>query len=504
VAAARAQLQAGQPGKARDLLRTAIEKDPDNAAALFMSGQLAEQRGALDQALNLIRRSAELEPGRIPVRTYLIRLLLKDGRYEEALSTARQILELDSALAGAHVSAAHALERMHRVDEARDSLVAALALEPQNGNAAVLLAILERREGQLDEARARLEAVLQCSNDDDVLYRALKELSLVLDKQGKHDEAFDGLARAGDIRMRSSVAQQMDQDLRSRLIACYREGFDAACLASDRSSEGLGDTRRLAFLVGFPRSGTTMTGQILAAHPQIVTADEKPMLHVALRRIAQRHNASEFDLPQLLPQLGAGEINELRDVYWNVAEHEMEASLEGKLLLDKLPINIMNLGIINIIFPDARIIVALRDPRDVCLSCFMQRFSLNDLTINFQTWDRIAHFYAQVMDLWLHYRDVMTLSYLEVRYEDTVEDLERQARRMLQFLGLEWDDAVLRFHEQAGRGTIDRRVSTPSYLAITEKIHGRAAGRWRRFASHYEQVDHDLRRFIQAFGYADR
>ena len=171
--------------------------------------------------------------------------------------------------------------------------------------------------------------------------------------------------------------------------------------------------------------------------------------------------------------------------------------LEDRLLLDKLPLNLVETGLINVLFPDAKIIVALRDPRDVCLSCFMQGFDLNIGMVNFLWWERTVELYANVMDLWLHVREMLTLPFIEVRYEDTVRDLEGQARRMLDFLGLEWDDRVIRFYEAARK----KAILTPSFAAVTKPVHTGAIGRWRNYAGPVERVAGTLQPYIKAFGY---
>ena len=130
----------------------------------------------------------------------------------------------------------------------------------------------------------------------------------------------------------------------------------------------------------------------------------------------------------------------------------------------------------------------------------MQWFGLNTAMIRFLEWEDTAAFYAEVMDLWLHQRDMLASPFIEFRYEDTVVDLEKQARRILGFLGVEWDDRVLSFHEDAQK----RYISTPSSVAVTEPVHTRAAGRWRNYEEQMTVVAPTLQRFCDAFGYEDR
>jgi hypothetical protein len=206
----------------------------------------------------------------------------------------------------------------------------------------------------------------------------------------------------------------------------------------------------------------------------------------------------ETDVPRRMRRLDSDRVRPLRDRYWKEVEAVLGPQVHAGTIVDKTPLNLIDIGLINAVFPEAKVIMILRDPRDVCLSCFMQLFGLNTAMINFLSWENTARFYDEVMDLWLHLRPMLTLQIIEVRYEDTVADLEGQARRILDRLGLRWDEGVLAFHEKAK----DRYISTPSFAAVTEKIHTRATNRWRNYEKHYEPVRQYLQRYVEAFGYA--
>jgi hypothetical protein len=150
------------------------------------------------------------------------------------------------------------------------------------------------------------------------------------------------------------------------------------------------------------------------------------------------------------------------------------------------------------LFPDARVIVVLRDPRDCCLSCFMQPFLPNQAMVNFLTLKQTVRFYAAVMDLWRHYRSELDLNYIEVRYEDLVEQFEPTARRLVDFVGEPWNDAVMKFFEHART----RDVRTPSYAAVASPIYSRAVGRWQHYHAQMEPVLEILQPYVAEFGYA--
>jgi hypothetical protein len=196
-------------------------------------------------------------------------------------------------------------------------------------------------------------------------------------------------------------------------------------------------------------------------------------------------------------QLDAGTILELRNFYREKVETDLEQPVGSRVIIDKLPLNIINIGLINLVFPDAKVIVVLRDPRDCCLSGLMQDFKLNSAMIHFLTLERAVDFYTQVMGAWLHFRDIVTLSHCTVRYEDLARNLEPEAKRLVDHLGLAWEPGVLQFHQQAS----ERVISTPSYVAVTEPVHVRAMGRWKNYQEQFAPLLPKLQPFIREFGY---
>jgi hypothetical protein len=183
--------------------------------------------------------------------------------------------------------------------------------------------------------------------------------------------------------------------------------------------------------------------RVLQAHPGVVTTEEASPL-TPLRRQLSFDGPFDGPYPEGLASLTADDIDRATRLFWSSAE-EAVGPLDGRILVDKLPLNIVDLGLANIVFPQARVLVALRDPRDVCLSCFMQYFLLNDAMVNFLDLRQTARTYAAVMDLWLHYREILTLPYREYRYEDLIEDFDGIVRQTLDFIGVGWHEEVTRY-----------------------------------------------------------
>ena len=487
--------QAGRLDQARHLYEQVLRSSPRDINALYGLAELLGRLNKTPMAIELLRRAIAVQERHADLHILLSYLLMQSGDVEGALKSARRAITIDPKKEAAYRMLADCHHRMHRLDEAIAAAGKALSVDPESANAEIFLASLLMQKGDLADARSRLDNVLKRDLHQDLIHRALTELGFVLDKLGEYDAAFEAFERAGAESGARPEAKVIDRTVSFDLVDDYR-AVATRELLSKWTRETIDDGRPAPlFLVGFPRSGTTLTEQIIAAHPDVVTADEKQILGLTKSEMARWF--SEENVPGMLAQLDRDDIRRIRSAYWTHAESIMQTDLAGKTFIDKLPLNIVDMPLINVVFPDARVIVALRDPRDVCLSCFMQRFGLNTAMINFLEWEQTAAYYARVMGFWLHLRDVVTLDFIEVRYEDTVEDFENQARRLLDFLGVPWDENVLNFHEHARK----RFVSTPSFTAVSEPVHRRAAGRWRNYATHVQRISETLAPFIAAFGY---
>jgi hypothetical protein len=249
-------------------------------------------------------------------------------------------------------------------------------------------------------------------------------------------------------------------------------------------------TKGVAFLLGFPRSGTTLLGQVLGSHPQVMTLDERETLAAAAGPYLQRPDGLDR-----LAAAGAAELDPYRRAWWTEAL-AAAPGLKGKLLIDKLPMNTLALPLIARLFPDARVMFMVRDPRDVVLSCFRQPFAPNRTNLEFLGLESTARFYDAVMRLAVDLEPVLDLKLRRVRYEDLVGDLEAQTKALCKFLGLE--DADLGDFTAASRAG---EIATPSAAQIARGLYGDAAGQWRRYAAALEPVASILAPWVDRFGY---
>ena len=254
----------------------------------------------------------------------------------------------------------------------------------------------------------------------------------------------------------------------------------------------------LVLLTSHPRSGTTLLEQVLDSHPGAISADElqvmAEMVYVPLGRKAK----SPDPVPQVLDRTPLEDLNSARQAYWASMEGALREPIAGRLLIDKNPELTMLLPLVARVFPEMKILFALRDPRDVVISCFMQQLPLNPVSVHYLTLEGTAQKYAKTMRAWLKIRGMLQNPWIEIRYEDMVRDLEGQARKVLDFLDLPWDDQVLEYHRRAQR----KHVHSPTYEAVTKPVYTTSVERWRNYAGKLEPYMSILQPFIDEFGYA--
>jgi tetratricopeptide (TPR) repeat protein len=488
-----------RPDQAVACFDRVLRQAPAQPEALYGRAAAHAALQRLDRAEADLRALLSLQPDLLGAHIRLGTVLMKQARMDEAI----EVLERGRAR---HPESADLLANLASAHEARNDLDAAEQAARQAQSAApdapgprILMARLEHRRGRLAAARAGLEAALALGPGDEQRCDALFELGQVLDKLGEAGAAHGAFLEANALHGDSPAARRFDgrrflARVEANRAAFTRQGLETLLERAERAPDSGG--RPPVFFVGFPRSGTTLVERALAAHPDIATTEERSPLTPAVRRLVGRDGG-----PAALGDLSETQIAEARALFWQGAEalckDKGAGPLGGRLLVDKLPLNLVDLGYANLLFPEARVLVALRDPRDVCLSCFMQRFQLNDSMINFGSLEGSAAAYAAVMDLWLAYRDSLTLAWREFRYEDLVEDFETVVRDILAFAGLDWHEAVAGYREQpAGRS-----VATPSYRQVTQKIYRESMGRWRSYGDALAPVRPVLAPFVETFGY---
>ncbi len=491
---------AGQnlPLEAYNCFKRAIDLDPNNLTALnnAATALLSLQRG--DEAKPLLLRVLAISANDADASLNLASVHLAQADIHAAIAVLRQGLEYNPQHVDLLVQLASNLEMINELDEAQqlieqvNSQNAANSQNGISGRVSLLSGIIYRRQKRFAEAEQFLQRALQQGLAASEKTEAYNQLGLVLDVNGKAQQAFAAFTKSndmmstivGDKKLIGAAFNQEVSDI-SKFVA-KEQAF-----AKTKPSTVAANFSPI-FFVGFPRSGTTLMEQILKAHPKLVTTDERS----PLTAMANELRNSKQGYPNSLEHLSDAELEQLRQHYIDWCEEHL-GDISNLQVIDKMPMNIVHLGLAKILFPNAKVVVALRDPRDVCLSCFMQKFEVNSAMANFLDLDKTAFTYQQVMNLWLQYRQLFAGSWLEYKYEHLVEDFDTTIKRTLNFIGVGWHDSI-NDYRQAAQG---RAISTPSYRDVTTKINNSAMGRWRAYQPELHKVLPVVAEFVEFYEY---
>jgi tetratricopeptide (TPR) repeat protein len=421
--------------------------------------------------------------------------LKNQGRIEESRKLYEASVRLDPHVFQTLYGWAQMEETDRNFARAGELLDAAERLSPGNRTVRLARAVLHGRTKNYQSAVATLEEIERAPDGGGLGPMEWTEKGQLLDKMGRHSEAFAAYD-AGKRTLREATGQSYLADEASGLVERLRNFFTASRLNILPRASVRSDVAQPIFIVGFPRSGTTMVEQTLTAHPRISAGDELPTIH-ELTAIIPRMLSSPLTYPEAFADLWLGDqvegLDNLRDYYLQRARQLGAVKKGASFFTDKMPLNETHLGLIGLIFPQAPIIHLLRHPLDVVLSVFS-----NHLTHGFYCaydLESIARHYVLVMGLVEHYRREMSLRYLPVRYEDIVDDQESNVRKIMSFVGVPFDKRCLNFHENR------RYARTASYAQVTEKLYDRSRYRYRAYLKELAPVIPILEPTIFALGY---
>lgn len=473
--------------------RRAIELQPDFVEALGNLGAALTSRGEAQEAARCLNRANALRPNTSEIIFNMGRLLQLDGRIDEAIEKYQRALVLSPNSMHIVGKLADTFEMANRLEEARALVDQELPRAPSDPGLIITAAKLARRAKKIDEAIALFERALLEKLDPETCGDVHLQLGQLYDRKEAADPAYAHIAEGN--KLIAGLIEGTYSEHKDFIDAVEkRHRYLNADLASVKPVDAVaGDAPDPVFLFGFARSGTTLLGQVLDSHPALQTLDEKAMGTVmvkAFEEMAQgRANAIEA--------LTEAQIARLRKVYFDEAARHVQLQ-PGSLLVDKMPLNTINVALIWRVFPRAKIIFMVRHPCDVCLSCFMQNFSANGALTSFFTLEGGASVYAKVMQIWLDAVRLLPLRYHQIRYEDLVTDFDYQSQALLDFLGVEWSEDVRKYDRHAMSHS---RIRTPSYHQVTQPIYQHAKYRWNRYMKQFETVMPTLHPYIQYFGY---
>jgi len=495
---ARALWQLNRFDEALAVFEAAAQKYPQNRVVLIDASralgarfEITRAEALLDRLITLSHRNAQVF--HLAGQSY--RMIF---RPEKAFECFRQALALNGNIPDACLELAVLQERRHQLDEAFASVQECLRLAPDYVEAQFLKARLCRRRGDETAAEGLLHEIAHHEGaHPQVRAQAWSELAQARDRQGDFDAAMDAMLRAKEFMRRDEGAVRRESEAITSMLKAVAEAATPAHFQRWAEAAQRFPPEKVALLTGFPRSGTTLVEQVLDAHPGLVSSDEREAFARDVFPAMWMTPATPQPTIEALDRVPWERLAAQRTRYLAYMAAALNERLDGRVHLDKNPPFTLLIPAMWRLFPELKLIIALRDPRDVVLSCFMQFLPLNTNSVCYLTLERAAARYALDLGVWRRLRDVLPPCWMEVRYEDTVLDLEREARRTLDFLELPWDPAVLKYRERVR----NKAVASPTYEAVSKPLYRSSMGRWRNYEKFLAPIEPILAPLVRTFGY---
>ncbi len=502
----------GNPAEAITWYRKALEIEPNYPEVHNNLGNVLKEQGMVEEALNSYRNAIKINPDYYQAFNNMGNIFKDQGRTEDDVACYRKAVRIKPDFVEAYNNMGNTLiYDRNRVDEAWNSFSKALESKPDDlwavaGQAKVLM-----RKGEFEAAYQHLlpctetnqvnidiavtyaqlavrfndhERAIQLlerfratglrSNDErrQVLYN----LGDLYDKTGQFEQAFERYQEANALRKLKFNPDQFQATI-TRLMAAYPRGY------GQRLPKAVNHSELPVFIIGMPRSGTSLVEQIISSHSRCFGAGELPYIVRMVNTLKERLTTQQ-PYPECLPQITRRNLDGFAQSY---LQYLLRFSRSDIRITDKMPLNFIHLGFISLLFPKARVIHCVRDPRDTGLSIFFQNFSDGhpyavDLT-------NIGHYYRQYQRLMHHWEEVLEIPMITVKYETLIDDQEAQSRGIIDFLGLEWEEQCLQFYKS------ERSVSTASYEQVRQPIYKRSVQRWKNYEPYIQPMMNALEGF---------
>ena len=480
-------MQSGHPENAEELLSKAVRLAPDFTGAIIDLGRLHQDQHRLAEAIECFGKAVETDPRSSHAHFLLAAALAPAARTAAAAAAYRRAIELKPEHAGAWLGLGHTLKTLGRQPEAIEAYRECIRLKPANGESWWSLANLKTYPLGDEDIRA-MEAALETPDlNEQSEVNFLFALAKAWEDREDYGRAWHYYDKGNRRqRMRENYDPVQTEVNNDAIVEVFTEEFLAV-------NEGIGcDDPAPIFIVGLPRSGSTLIEQILASHSQVEGTAELPYLGRVATSL-NRNRADGVNYPQAVRELKGPNFEALGRRY---LEHASLHRVEGlPRFIDKMPNNFPNVGFAHLILPGAKIIDARRHPMDSCLSCYRQLFARGQ-TFTYDLTE-IGEYFLQYQRMMDHWHAVLPGRVLTVQYEELVSDFDNQVRRLLDYCELPWEEACLNFHET------DRPVRTASSEQVRQPIYQDAVGFWHRYEQHLDELAEVLEPVLGRYeGYA--
>ena len=470
----------GELDKAETSIKKAIELNPKHADAHNNLGLLFKELGEIDKSKISHEKAIELNPKHADAYNNLASLYKKFGEFKKSEIFYEKAIEINPRYVEAHNNLMELYEKTNQDDKLNSAIANAEKLIKNNANVKLFKGKLLHKKEFFLEAIENLNSFSFDSKKITLERSRVSTLAKCYDRINNTDKAFNYFQKTNNINLQLKN-NEIDKDKYLKKIKIRAKFFNNPAIEKWPLVKLKNNRAEPIFLIGFPRSGTTLLDTILRSHPLIEVIEEKPILAGLINSLNQLPDGPLEGLRKIEDH----KLEEIRKNYYDSLESYINNHDSSKLYIDKMPLNIIHVAEILRIFPNAKFIISIRHPCDCVLSCFMQDFHLNNAMSNFLKLDDSAKLYDSVMNLWFEYKSKFSFNYHEVRYENLISNFETKVKSALDFLELSWDNSLHNFHKTAKKR---ERIFTSSYDQVIKPIYSQASGRWVRYKEHISEI----------------
>ena len=484
----------GNTAEALTSLHKLLELDPRHVEGHINAGIGEHILRNNAQAKIHYQQAIALDPKNDTALRHLASLFSDELDTESAIEYFRKSLVLNPRMSDVWAELIELYERANRLDDAQQALTEASRILPDDTNVQYMAAKLARRNNQIEQSVALFKKIDERLLHPRFLQSFYFEFATTLDRANEYALAYQTFEKANNLAARGIRAKQTDFTAFDRHMDAVEEWLKTgARVEKYEKDEDLGED--LCFLLGFPRSGTTLLDVMLDGHPKTQTLEERATFEHVAFSIDKQLGGYPFGLSKI----GASERQGLREQYRALLAKEGIEPMAGGVIVDKMPIRTVHAACIHRLFPRAKFLFALRHPCDVILSNYMQNFAANEAFVHFNSLAESTRIYERVMRIWKTSSDLMPIPVHFVRYEQLVSDTERTLQEVCRFLDLPWSESM-----SAHQNTLkDRgRIKTNSYHQVTEPVYLHSVNRWQHYRAQFEPYMAKIKPYADYFSYS--
>ena len=471
--------------------RKAIETKSDFSLAYNNLGSLLSKQGNLIEAEKFIEKAINFNPKFELAYVNLGTIKIDLDKLSEAEELFLSAIAINKNYNYAYCNLFRLYEKTNKISKLKNKIEGLKQNKKINNEIFLFKARISFRDKEFIKAKnfidqISIEWIKNTDHFTNLLYWSFR--AFIEEKVKNYDEAFKCFEKSQINLKYEFTNPKIFQDY----ITTYRKNIDnKAFLEKTKLSKIFKDSP--VFLIGFPRSGTTLLDTILRSHPDIDVLEEKPLINSVEQIIKSKFKYSLNELHKL----SMDELDFLRNHYLEILENNCD-NKNAKILIDKFPFQTVCLPLINLLFPDSKIIFTHRNPYDTVLSCFQQSFEPNNAMANFRSIESASRIYDLTMSFWLDYKEKLKLKYVTSKYEDLIEDFDQHILKILNFLDVSWDENIKNYRNTAHeRG----KINTPSSSQVVQPLYKSSIGKWKNYENYFKDSDQYLKKWISYFKY---